>query len=169
MARADNRARDLYARLGLGDPPIDLDEVARTLGIVVVREGTTANLLGMLLRRAGQVAIGLNPNRSPLAQRFTLAHLLGHHQLHRDRSVLFDVVDQLHHEDLRHFPTDREEAEANRFAVALLAPEPQVRKAARDAEWSTGVQLVGILAERFEVNPAVMSYRLISLGILVDC
>jgi Zn-dependent peptidase ImmA (M78 family) len=168
MSRADVAARDLIDRFGYTDLPIDPEKVARELGVLVVRDSGDARLSGMLLRRDGQMAIGLNPKHSATGQRFALAHLLGHFRMHRGRELILDTVDRYSYGNLPSMPTDREEAEANRFAGALLAPEAVVRRMAAEARFDTAAQLVGILAGRFELSPAVMSYRLMSLGIVMD-
>jgi Zn-dependent peptidase ImmA (M78 family) len=135
---------------------------------MVIRERGAAELSGMLLRRDGQPAIGLNPERPETSQRFALAHLVGHFHLHRGRELILDTVARYSYGNLASMPTDREEAEANRFAGVLLAPESAVRRLAAEAQFDTAAQLVGILAGRFELSPAVMGYRLMSLGVIVD-
>jgi Zn-dependent peptidase ImmA (M78 family) len=168
MSRADAAARSLIDQFGLTDFPIDPERVARELGVMVLREESTGPLYGMLMRRDGQPVIGLNRANSATGQRFALAHLIGHFKMHRRRDLLLDVPNRYSHGNLSSMPTDREETEANRFAGALLAPEGAVRRAAAEVLFETGAQLVKILAGRFELSPAVMGYRLMSLGIIVD-
>jgi Zn-dependent peptidase ImmA (M78 family) len=168
MSRADVAARELIDQFDLTDLPINPEKVARELGILVIREGGAAELSGMLLRRDGQDAIGLNPQHSAASQRFALAHLIGHFQMHRARELILDTSARYSYGNLASLPTDREEAEANRFAGALLAPEAVVRKAAAEATFGTARELVQFLADRFELSPAVMGYRLMMLGVIVD-
>lgn len=167
MSRADVAARAL---LDQSDPgaPIDLDKLAVDLGALVVRQEIDPEVSGMLLRREGQIVIGLNSQRTSVDQRFILAHLIGHLQMHRRRDLILDMPTRYRHGQLAALPTDREEAEANRFAGALLAPEPEVRRAAADAGCSTGAELVDVLADRFGLSCAVMGYRLMTLGVVMD-
>lgn len=169
MARAEKSAYVLLDRIGLSEPPIDPDVVARALDIAVLQVVKEPSVPGMLLRRAGQVVIGLNLQRPETARRFAMAHLIGHHQVHRSRDLLLDVENRYIHGEVHSFPTDREEAEANQFAAALLAPEPAVRRLAREVSWEVSSQLVDKLAERFKLSRGVMGYRLMSLGITLDC
>lgn len=168
MARAEEKARTLLDSLGLTQPPIDLNAVARELGVLVVHEVHEPSVSGILLRRAGQIAIGLNPQRSEVSQGFTLAHLIGHLQIHHNRDLLLDVVNPYMHDAMHAFPTEREEAEANRFAAAFLAPEPAVRRFAKEIPWETGDQLVDLMAAKFHLSRTVAAYRLMFLGVIAD-
>jgi Zn-dependent peptidase ImmA (M78 family) len=168
MARADAAARGLIDKYGLTALPIDPEKVANSLGATVVRQPGPAELSGMLLRRDGTVAIGLNSELSPARQRFALAHLIGHLHLHRGRKLILDTVARYRHGNLSSMPTDREEAEANRFAGALLAPEGKVRHMVAEAHFDTAAQLVDLLAPQFELSAAAMAFRLMSLGIVID-
>lgn len=168
MSRADVAARAITDQLDPADLPVAPEAIARDLGAVVVREGNEVGLSGMLLRRDEQIILGLNAKQSPVVQRFALAHLIGHLQIHALRDLLLDTVERHRYSKLPSMPTDREEMEANRFAAALLAPESLVRKAAIEVKFGTGAELVNILAERFGVSRAAMGYRLMSLGIVMD-
>lgn len=118
----------------------------------------------------GQAIIGVNSAESPLRQRFTIAHEIGHLQLHTGRPV---IVDKLVRVNLRSgqgtFTTQREEREANQFAAELLMPAALVRReadaVARDLPQS-GEGFSKRLAETFEVSPQAMRYRLVNLGLL---
>ena len=169
MSRADAAAREFIERSSLTGLPVDLEKMAAELGILVARQASNASLHGMLIRRDGQRIIGLNSVHAGTGQRFALAHLLGHFKLHRGRDLIIDdVAARYSHGKLACMPTDREEAEANRFAGALLMPETVVRAMAAEADFATAAQLVDLLAPRFEVSAAVMGHRLMSLGIILD-
>lgn len=168
MSRADVSARAVAEELGLADVPVDPEKTAVSMSLMVVRKDTDASVDGMLLRRDGRVVIGLNGARPPESQRFMLAHLIGHYRMHARRELILDGVVRHEHRRLACIPTDREEAEANRFAGALLMPESVVRRMAAEADFRTAAQLVDLLAPRFEVRRAVMGYRLMSLGIILD-
>lgn len=168
MSRADVAARAVTDESSADALPVDLEKTAVSMGLMVVRKDTDASVDGMLLRRDGQTAIGLNGARPLESQRFMLAHLVGHYRMHARRELILDGVVRHEHRRLACIPTDREEAEANRFAGALLMPEALVRRMAADADFRTAAQLVDLLAPRFEVSRAVMGYRLMGLGIILD-
>lgn len=168
MSRADATARALVDRFRLDTLPVDFDKLAGELGVMVVRQPTDTDVNAMLIRRDGTDAIGVNDTRSSEAQRFALAHALGHHQIHRRRDLVLDVANRYRLGNLPSVPTDREEVEANRFAAALLAPEAMVRRMAAEADFRTSRQLVELLAPRFEVSVSVMSFWLMAIGIVMD-
>jgi Zn-dependent peptidase ImmA (M78 family) len=168
VSRADKAARLLTEGLNLFSLPVDPEKVAGELGAIVVLQPADSELSGMLLRREGQTVIGLNPGMEKPRQRFALAHLVGHLHLHRSRELILDTADRYSHGNLPSMPTDREEAEANRFAAALLAPESVVRRMAVEADFTTAAQLVDLLAPRFGLTEAAMAYRLMSLGVILD-
>lgn len=168
MARGEATARAVAEEFALASLPVDVDKVAREMDAIVVRKPVGQDVSGMLLRREGQNVIGLNSEQPPMSQRFALAHLLGHLRIHRRRDLILDGAVRHRHGNLASMPTDREEAEANRFAAALLMPEGIVRDKAVEADFDTAAQLVELLAPRFEVSRAVMGYRLMSLGIILD-
>lgn len=168
MSRADAAARAVTEELDHSSLPVDVDAIADGLGLIVVRQPADASIDGMLLRQGGQLVIGLNDDRPRASQRFTLAHLIGHHQLHARRDLILDGVARHAHSRLPSMPTDREEMEANRFAGALLMPESRVRRLAAEADFATARDLTERLAAAFEVSPSAMAYRLITIGIVID-
>lgn len=167
MSRADADARELIARFG-GEGLLDPGAVARQLGVIVVEQVCEVPLNGMLLRGKDRDAIGINTLHPSTSQRFSLAHLLGHFRLHRARPLLLDTPERLTLGDYGSLPTDREEAEANRFASALLMPEEAVRNLAAEADATTSAQLVEVFTRHFGLSPAAVGHRLMSLGIILD-
>lgn len=168
MARADAEARKLVDDYALTTLPVDLEKAAAEMGATVVPQPCPVELSGMLLRREGQNIVGLNADFEPPRQRFALAHLLGHLHLHPRRELILDTAARYSHGTLASLPTDCEEAEANRFAAALLIPEAVVRRMAVEADARTAAQLLDLLTPRFEVTRTVMAARLMNLGIIAD-
>ncbi|MCX4920091.1 ImmA/IrrE family metallo-endopeptidase [Streptomyces sp. NBC_00687] len=167
MARADAQARALLAEFGIEEAPIDPAQLAEKLGVPVVPQDMPDDVSGMLLRREDGQVIGVNQKHSENRRRFTVAHELGHLRLHRGRPLILDTDTRVNFRDtVSSMATDREEMEANRFAAALLAPEPMVRRAAREADFRTAQQLVHLMAERFKMSDMAMNYRLINLGVI---
>jgi len=120
----------------------------------------------------GGWVILLNATHSPVRQRFTIAHELGHLLLHgytaphADRSFRFRDARSSEGSAL-------EEIQANQFAAELLMPRALVLKATRshplehaperegdDAEFDTWIEA---LARRFNVSKQAMTIRLSSL------
>jgi Zn-dependent peptidase ImmA (M78 family) len=110
--------------------------------------------------------------RSPRRRRFTIAHELGHWQLHvpADRRLFYDRAHDISDHEGR--PAEPElspplselrqrEREADAFARELLMPERLVAEQAR----ATGCNLP-LLAERFDVSAKAIRLRLRLMGML---
>jgi predicted transcriptional regulator len=159
----ERRARRLVHTAGFLAPPVDPDKVARHLGIAVQRADLGPDCAGVLVRKAETALIGVHWAHHPNRQRFSLAHELGHHQLHtggryidRDTSIRYRRQEP---------QAEREEHEANWFAGALLMPRGWLRHAFLARPFRAGDEAaIADLAARFQVSPQAMSIRLSSLG-----
>ncbi|WP_414171006.1 ImmA/IrrE family metallo-endopeptidase [Streptomyces diastatochromogenes] len=148
-------------------PPIDPAEVARMLSAVVIPQPGAEDLSGILIRREGQIVIGLNSRRPVGQQRFAVAHCLGHLRLHPVRPVIVCTDRRGELGAIPSIATDREEAAANRFAAAFLMPEPAVRDLARRSDCAaTGMGLAQAAADVFGVSASVAAFRLLYLGLV---
>jgi Zn-dependent peptidase ImmA (M78 family) len=110
--------------------------------------------------------------RSPRRRRFTIAHELGHWQLHvpADRRVFYDRSGDISDHEAELGESGRvtplpelhqREREADAFARELLMPQLLVSQQAR----ATGCNLP-LLAERFDVSVKAIRLRLRLLGML---
>lgn len=148
------------ARKGTGQTtiPVDVDAVARGVGVGIFYEPLPDALSAFLLRADERAVIGVNANQALVRRRFSAAHEIGHHVLgHADGSV-FDYA----------FPTTAEgeppgydpqhEREANQFAAELLMPEESLVEDAPTLSLTR-------LARRYGVSTEAMSFRLLNLGL----
>lgn len=168
MARSDDAALRLLNESGVTRVPVPVEDIARLRDVEIVRQRfPDGDISGMLLREPGHVVIGVNSAHGIGRQRFTIAHELGHLELHRGRRLILDVPVRVDYRDrTSSLATDREEIEANRFAATLLMPESLVMAATREAGSRNLEDHVTLLARRFQVSPEAMSYRLINLGLI---
>lgn len=132
--------------------PIEVVEVADSYGLIVVKaEFEDDGISGCFEPAASKIWVSV---RDSLArQRFTIAHEMGHHLLHRDRGR-----DVLYRRDLDQ-PDAAEsliEKEANWFAAALLMPEHCVAR--------FSVKNPDVLKKKFEVSHSAMKFRLKNLS-----
>jgi hypothetical protein len=128
LARA--AARELLEDHWTGEMPVDVDKLARALGLHV-RRGPF-NHQGLL--KDGVIEVP--ETEAATAQRFAIAHELGHHQLrHR-------------------VPEERIEAEANAFASELLMPRHRLKRAVE-----VGLSL-GQLRAHFAVSGQALHWAL---------
>jgi Zn-dependent peptidase ImmA (M78 family) len=119
---------------------------------------------------AGARLVAVEANHHEHRQRFSIAHEIGHFVLHylpgRARGGLFACTTS--DMEVRTAPQGdgartlhlRQEAEANRFAAALLMPEGAVKAMHK----VTGGRVFG-LARHFKVSPKAMEIRLDQLGL----
>lgn len=165
----EERAHALVAKHGITRAPVNVESIAIAEGIQVARSGVTnAAVVGFLLHEDGRTIIGINSRRSPRRQRLIIAHSLGHWVLHRGRHLTIDHDMRLANADaVPTCATRAEDADANRFAGALLMPEPLLAPAVAH-EVATGLdvqdRLILRLAADFEVSTEAMGWRLTSLG-----
>ncbi|WPB86927.1 ImmA/IrrE family metallo-endopeptidase [Sediminicoccus rosea] len=132
--------------------PVDLDAMARALGVEVRRDqNLPENVSGKIERRRAGVVATINASHLANRQRFTLAHELAHRILHSD--LIGDGItdDGLYRSSL----SDDIERQANAFAAELLMPARLVRKLYRE-----GMKDTPSIAERFDVSYDAARVRL---------
>ena len=150
------RARQILEDLGMMEPPIDVEEVARALGLEVRYVRRSAGFAGRLLRE--HMVIEVNERHHQHKQRFTISHEIAHFIL--NHSPVFSTFDDRGISD----PGRVNERQANAFASELLMPEPLVR-----THWSTvrrAERPNNAMAEAFEVSAQAMWYQLEELDLL---
>lgn len=171
MKRSDiqNVAEQVLQGASVHKPPVPVERLARHAGAEVRYEPLDGELSGMLFQEGDRAIVGVNALHSKSRQRFTIAHELGHLQLH-DRSGIH--IDHKFRVRLRgersSQAVDPEEIEANRFAAELLMPaamiDADLDKLVDDTVDYDDEDLVRQLAERYEVSTQAMAFRLINLG-----
>lgn len=166
-------ATELLGAYGIASPPVDVEAIARRLGLDVRRNPNSRDdLSGFLLRQTGRDGgiIGVNDSHAPNRQRFTIAHEIGHHLLHpadelyvdqTGRGLTIQARDQQSSEG-----TNPQEIEANLFAAALLMPEEFLQE---DLAQSGDIDLeddhaLSELAQRYQVSVQSLTFRLANLG-----
>lgn len=147
--------------------PIDIEDIAKRRGLDVMPYELGGDVSGLLAIKDGKGTIGYNITEPKVRRRFTIAHELGHYELHKDKSELFVDKQFIYRSQSSASSVDHRimENEANYFASCILMPTDQVRKALE----SMDIDLVteeGIkeLAKLFEVSTTAMSLRVSKLG-----
>jgi Zn-dependent peptidase ImmA (M78 family) len=137
--------------------PVDVAAAAQRLGVKVFAAKLADKVSGVLVRdpkygTPSGFVIFVDEDEPAVRQRFTAAHELGHFVLHKD-SVGHKNEDNylLRSEGM----SSRQEAEANRFAAALLMPFDLIEDA-----MSKGITTPKELAKHFQVSEIAMSIRL---------
>lgn len=106
--------------------------------------------------------IVINASSRPSRQRFTAAHELAHHEMHRfetDHLLLADQDIFASHDD--------KEVEANAFAAYFLAPDEGIRqRVGGDTGESISQDMVVELMGVFGLSYDAMAYRLLNAGLI---
>src|SRR6185312_1143367 len=107
-------ARALRSELGLGDAPIDIRDVIRRRGVTLAINTFPSEWGdGRYIMKGARCLILLNASLGSAARaRFTAAHELGHHELHRDNQDVVVFVDTDIHSPAARKPPHEREADA---------------------------------------------------------
>jgi Zn-dependent peptidase ImmA (M78 family) len=163
-------ALQILSSAGVKRPPVPVDRIVRDRGISLVFQPFEGNISGMSYRGGSRKVIGVNSSHPAVRQRFTVAHELGHLELHPGKPMILDHVIRVDFRDQRAATaTDRQEIEANQFAAELLMPRDWVfgevvRRTTAGVEPEDDA-LVAALANRFRVSQQAMQFRLVNLGL----
>lgn len=139
--------------------PVRLSAIANALGLKVIATTLPNGISGEIRpdpENAGLYIIKVNRNDSARRQRFTVAHEIGHFLLHRDEIGDGITDDVLYRSSL----SDRREAQANRMAADLLMPQNLVDEWMDRARTLKVDNVIGFLADKFNVSEAAMKIRL---------
>jgi len=147
--------------------PIKIEEIAKMRGLKVMAYPLGDDVSGLLAIQEGVGTIGYNQNEPKVRRRFTIAHELGHYELHKEKSDLFvDKQFIYRSQNSGNNPVNLAmEQEANYFASAILMPTDQVRKAIEQTNMDlASEEAIKELAKIFEVSTTAMSIRISALG-----
>ncbi len=146
---------------------IDLEEIASCKNISIHYHPFSNDISGVFYKKGEKLFLGVNEKHTEQRQRFTIAHEIGHHILHTDDILHYDIqrCDTVDGIDPVYFRADKiqssQETEANFFAAELLMPAELIERCVE-----AGIEYVSDLAEYFKVSEEAMRYRLINLGYL---
>lgn len=158
-------AQQLLARLGIQSAPTPVEKVAKALGAQVRFSPFDDELAGMVYVKDGVPIIGVNSLHHPNRQRFTIAHELGHLELHRE------IITSKVHVD-KNFPvlmrdpksatgTELLEIQANQFAAELLMPRKLIDQVLAGKKFDIDDEgPIEELAKKFRVSKQALEYRI---------
>jgi Zn-dependent peptidase ImmA (M78 family) len=155
-------ARALIKRFGIKSPPVNVERIARQLGVKVEFAPFDDELSGMAFIKDGMLAIGINSLHHPHRQRFTLAHELAHIVLHPTELKKAVHVDKgsLRRDRVSASGTDLLEITANAFAAELLMPEELLSAVLDEKLDLEDPQVLETLANKFRVSMMALQHRL---------
>lgn len=149
----------------------DLHHLAQALGIKVSGAWLREDLSGMIISLGDEWEILYNAEHSISRQRFSIAHMIGHHFLHRDllsAGGRLGANDDLQYRQVRgalcYNPAilPKHEMQANRFAIHLLMPAPIVRRLVSQSLSTAEI------ADRLATSIGSITIRLETLGLKTE-
>ncbi|MBK3528652.1 ImmA/IrrE family metallo-endopeptidase [Streptomyces sp. MBT67] len=171
MANPVKAAQSLLQKYAVETFPVPIESIARTEGVIITRKAFDGTQSGFALRDGQTRIIGVNSATSPRRQRFTIAHEMGHLDLHEGKPLIVDHAMRIDwRDDVSSLGTNEEEIEANAFAAEILMPTRMIRSqvVSYGQDGITRDRLIVQLARDFDVSAEAMGYRLINLGILAS-
>lgn len=135
----------------VGEPPVDIVAIARSLGLRVVRH-SGVNFWGAIYKEEGRYVIGVNAHHHRVRQRFSVAHELAHFLKHRELIGEGLFEEALYRGVVIGIEMERE---ANRLAGDFLIPKAML-EAAMDAGTTEPAQLAAL----FDVSGQAMAIQL---------
>ncbi|MBV1918337.1 MAG: ImmA/IrrE family metallo-endopeptidase [Sphingomonadaceae bacterium] len=164
---ARERAREVLTDYGSLKSPVAVEKIIKRRDIRVQFSPLDQELSGMALVKDGVAVIGVNALHHPNRQRFTMAHELGHHVMHREYIEGAVHVDKgftiLRRDTLAAQGTDRMEIEANAFASELLIPRDLLEPIIGTGDFDLDdVDRLQSIAKKFKVSLSALQYRLLA-------
>jgi Zn-dependent peptidase ImmA (M78 family) len=170
---ARSQAEALIKQLRISEPPIDVEDLAKRLGLNVLYEELGGeDVSGALVRTKEGANVLVQASDPKNRQRFTIAHEIAHFQLEHcfpgERHVHVDKGNFYRSRNsLSAAGVDPMEIEANQFAASLLMPTDLVKREVQALQAKPLLdQHVALLAKRFGVSEHAMTIRLTRLGCL---
>lgn len=155
-------AADVARELGFG-PGETIEPIVERLGgeIVYGDLGEDDSDSGSIRIEPSKFTINIPLNTSPLRDRFTIAHELGHYVLHYLLHNRKATGKKITHMRAQRYGSDQTEFEANWFAAAFLMPTDTFRAVYA----SLGGDILKV-AEHFNVSPSAARVRAQSLSLI---
>lgn len=159
------RAQALLEEQGVTSAPVPVERLAKALGAQLRFSPLDDELSGMIYVKDGTPIVGVNALHHPNRQRFTIAHELGHLQLHRPEITKEIHVDKgfpmLMRNAVSATGVNEMEIEANFFAAEILMPETFLAASLDDEPFDIDDDgAVSALAKQYKVSTAAMRFRL---------
>jgi len=155
---AEMAADGARARCGQSERiPVDPFAALAAFGVQVLR--MPSGVEGVYVREKRASFALVNSHTALVRQRFTAAHEIGHHVIHRPDSPprFIDVVIGGEGQ------TDPIEDEADAFAAAFLMPEDAVRRLAE--AWGSGLDAINAAVATFVVSKEAAARRMVDLDL----
>lgn len=168
----ETRANELLDNFGITNAPVPIKSIIKKLGIELKPEYLGDEISGVLVIENGRSIIGYNSSEPNVRQRFTIAHELGHHILHKSGKTTEKLfVDKMYRRNETLSPREKnQERQANVFASRILMPENLIKnefkKIINSLDLLTDEDIVKRMASKFKVSTVSMTWRLSNLWLI---
>lgn len=168
LQQCEQAAQQVLDREKIDQWPVRIDRIAKRNGIKIQYSPLDDELSGMAFYKDGVAVVGVNARHHVRRQRFTIAHELGHIELHDDvlrKGMHVDKVITMLNRDTRSTTgTISIEIEANQFAAELLMPRDLVLRYMDERGLDYGMvpddDAIDAMARAFNVSTTAMTYRI---------
>lgn len=163
------KAQLLLRSLNITTVPVPIERIAKALGAQIRFSPFDEELSGMIFIKDGVPVIGVNSLHHPNRQRFTIAHELGHLELHREEISSSVHVDKTFPALMRNAVSstgqEKLEREANSFAAELIMPRFAIEAAFHGKQFDIeDAAPVEALAKKLRVSRQALENRIRSLA-----
>jgi transcriptional regulator with XRE-family HTH domain len=170
-SRAEEAAKKLLESANRREIPVEVESIARELGLPIENVEGVGSVAGALLTRHGRTLIVVNPSMNAARRRFVIAHEIGHFLMHMpaaDTSGSAGSSIVLHFWDETNARAiDLQDRQANRFAAELLVPKDALFRDIPGGSIDISDEgSVASLAAAYGVDAGSMLLRLASLSML---
>ena len=164
----EKAARCVLSRESVDRWPVKVDRIAKRAGIKVQYSPLDNELSGMAFYKDDFAVIGVNARHHVRRQRFTIAHEIGHFELHNDvlrKGMHIDkVITMLNRDPRSAAGTISMEIQANQFAAELIMPKALVLLYMDEKGFDYGCvpddEVMESMARAFNVSTTAMTYRI---------
>lgn len=164
-------AIDLLKNSGAYKLPVKLKTVTDHLNIKVIEDSFDDDVSGLLVIKKGIAAIGVNREHSLNRKRFTIAHEIGHYQLHHNKDdqeeIFVDRKWAYFRDKKSHKGIDKKEIQANNFAAELIMPAELLKKYINENDIDLfDDSAIYNLSKYLEVSEEALTIRLMKMGFI---
>ena len=139
--------------------PVNLAHIAKSMGIVVTLSESLVPCASIDIGADNKARITIGTRYSVIHQRYAVAQALGHRALHHLRPGTGRLIEVRDNFGVDH--NQRQDSDANLFALALLIPAAALHYSVRDVRMGTLQEL----AHLFQVPPILVKQRLADLDL----
>lgn len=153
--KAKRQAAEILIENNISKPPIPIQEITENYGIKVIEIVLDHKIAGFI--DPEKKIIYINKSDSASRKAFTVAHELGHFNLHQEELKKDPKIGILYRRPLGKKDDDEFEQEANCFAANLLVPFEMLKQYRDEYKKLATVEMLSSL---FGVSAEVIRYRL---------